>query len=148
MLKKTLLISLTLFTLPAMAAMYKWVDEEGNTHYSQSPPSEGNEFREVAPPPPPAESPEEAQKRREAIAESIQKQASDKQAAKEEAAKEKAETAKNKERCDKLRKDIQTFQNRGRVRKINESGEYETMTDEAKSAQLQKMRAQLKEECS
>ena len=35
----------------AMAAMYKWVDEDGNTHYTQSPPPEGIESKVLKQPP-------------------------------------------------------------------------------------------------
>ena len=33
------------------AAMYKWVDEEGNTHYSEKPPVEDVEVKTIKPPP-------------------------------------------------------------------------------------------------
>ena len=33
------------------AAMYKWVDEEGNTHYSEKPPVEDVEVETIKPPP-------------------------------------------------------------------------------------------------
>jgi hypothetical protein len=39
------------FAAGATAAMYKWTDKEGNVHYSQMPPEEGN-ATEIAPPPP------------------------------------------------------------------------------------------------
>lgn len=45
----------------AMAAMYKWVDADGQVHYTQEQPPAGIEGQAVKPPPPPA-SPEEAQK--------------------------------------------------------------------------------------
>ena len=35
------------------AQMYKWVDEQGDTHYSEIPPPKGD-VTTVAPPPPPA----------------------------------------------------------------------------------------------
>ncbi len=46
-----LLLSL-LLGANAHAAMYKWVDEEGNVTYSQNPPP-GQQAEEIAPPPPP-----------------------------------------------------------------------------------------------
>ncbi|HEY0720612.1 MAG TPA: DUF4124 domain-containing protein [Gammaproteobacteria bacterium] len=46
------------FAVSAGAAMYKWTDSEGNVHYTQTPPEEG-EAAEIPPPPrvnPPATS--------------------------------------------------------------------------------------------
>ncbi len=40
----------------AHAAMYKWVDEEGNVSYSQNPPP-GKKAEVIAPPPPPPDAP-------------------------------------------------------------------------------------------
>jgi len=54
----TLLVAGAIFTTGATAAMYKWTDSEGNVHYTQTPPEEGN-ATEIAPPPhvsPPATS--------------------------------------------------------------------------------------------
>jgi hypothetical protein len=51
--KLAILITLTsamALTGTASAAMYKWVDEEGNIHYSQTPPA-GKETETIAPPP-------------------------------------------------------------------------------------------------
>jgi hypothetical protein len=38
------------FAASATAAMYKWTDKQGNVHYTQEPPPEGN-TTEIAPPP-------------------------------------------------------------------------------------------------
>lgn len=38
------------FAASATAAMYKWTDKQGNTHYTETPPPEGN-TTEIAPPP-------------------------------------------------------------------------------------------------
>lgn len=43
-----------IITLPALAGMYRWVDDKGDTHYTQSPPPIGIEGKTIAPPPPPA----------------------------------------------------------------------------------------------
>ncbi|MGV6826739.1 MAG: DUF4124 domain-containing protein [bacterium] len=38
---------------PVAAETYRWVDDEGNTVYSQSPPPDDREVKSIKPPPPP-----------------------------------------------------------------------------------------------
>ncbi|MBM2830851.1 MAG: hypothetical protein HW411_1641, partial [Gammaproteobacteria bacterium] len=40
-----------LLSMNCFAAMYKWVDADGNVHYTQSPPPEGVESATIKPPP-------------------------------------------------------------------------------------------------
>ncbi len=44
---RILIASLLALALPASAAMYKWVDEKGVTHYSESPPPEGTQAKKL-----------------------------------------------------------------------------------------------------
>ncbi len=46
-----LLVLLFFVAFNTHAEMYKWVDEEGNTHYSQSPPPGDVEVQTIKPPP-------------------------------------------------------------------------------------------------
>lgn len=48
-----LLIVLSLSGAPALAEIYRWVDEQGQIRYSQTPPPVGTTFQLVYPPPPP-----------------------------------------------------------------------------------------------
>ena len=45
------LIALLLMSATADAKMYKWVDDEGNVHYSQTKPDADTEVQTIKPPP-------------------------------------------------------------------------------------------------
>jgi hypothetical protein len=61
----------------AQAEMYKWVDAQGNTHYTQSPPPDDIQYSTVAPPPKvePGQANERIQRQKQ-IVDTIQKQRS------------------------------------------------------------------------
>lgn len=71
----------------AHAAMYKWVDENGVTQYTQYPPP-SREYQTLVPPPPPAEDPEGAQQQLEGL---LQQQ--------DEASKARAETGEQEQKA-------------------------------------------------
>ena len=50
MLKKITCILFIIIPYCVSAEMYKWVDEDGNTHYTQSPPPGGIESQTIKPP--------------------------------------------------------------------------------------------------
>ena len=49
--RSILFLVVTFACSTTFAAMYKWVDEEGNTHYTQQPPPDGIESKTLKPPP-------------------------------------------------------------------------------------------------
>jgi hypothetical protein len=108
-----LLVGLTI-VLPAHAAKgyHLWYDENGQAVYSQFAPDDGTPVQTVKPPPPPAESPEVAQQR---LQEQIQKSADffeDKKLSRDKAAEASKEVAKNKERCEAARKNLEVLNGR------------------------------------
>ena len=50
----TALLGAVVCCQPAAAEMYKWVDSQGQTHFTQEPPPPGIQGETVKPPPPPA----------------------------------------------------------------------------------------------
>ena len=137
----TLMLALT----PAVEAgkYYRWVDEEGVTHYTATPPPDGKESEEVR---------------------TLNTRSSDAPAAKEKldqmraqtnaertkaaaAAERKAETEEemagaeeqSKERCEQHRQNLETLKNKAVVRKEDPvTGEVTTMTEEEKQEMLEK----------
>lgn len=69
--------------LPAMAQTYRWVDENGQVHYSQTPPK-GQDAARVAPPPGPASAPNQ-DSINQALKESVESAPKEKAKAEEEA---------------------------------------------------------------
>ena len=53
---KTLMMIGLLLLVPAHAGVYKWVDQQGNVHYTQHPPADASiKARQINKPPPPPE---------------------------------------------------------------------------------------------
>lgn len=133
--------SLLILCAPAGAAskFYKWVDESGVTHYSQSPPPDGTRSEEVRTSSKASSDQEEAldnlESKRNAAAKARQ------EAAKEQATKAAAEpTAEEKEaqkkRCEQHRANLDALKNMPIVRQENpETGEKEVL-DEGKRAEM------------
>lgn len=86
-----------ILALPALAQTYRWVDENGQVHYSQLPPKSGN-YRAVAPPPPPAAAPNQ-----DSINESLRNSIESAPAEQSKAAKLAADRADRDVRCRQAR---------------------------------------------
>ncbi len=148
--KHNLTIALTIIFLvgvmPVMAKSYRWVDENGVTIYSQSPPPSG-EATVIKPPPPPASPPGETLKqlkaRQAAIDESRNK--------KDEIKKKEDTEAKNaeikKKNCEISKKNLADIELHPRVRMKMEDGSYKQLTDEERTAQIEKAKKGIKDFC-
>lgn len=146
----SLILSLALLTLASTSMaekFYKWVDENGVTHYSAQAPS-GQDAREVNTRANASSSQDEAiealNTRREAAAKQREK-------AKEAAADAKRAAEKpdevRQERCDQHRKNLETLQNKPIVRRENpETGEMEVMDQEQREEMMEASRKAL-EQC-
>jgi len=130
----------------AQAAMYKWVDENGVTQYTQYPPP-NRKVEVVAPPPPPAEDPQEAQKKLEATLQKQNEQRETATTAGEEQAKT-AEQAKLREQnCQTARSNLEKLTTGGRKRVIGADGVASYLTEEDQQARIDKAKKQIEEFC-
>jgi len=130
----------------AQAAMYKWVDENGVTQYTQYPPPD-RKVDVIAPPPPPAEDPEGAQKKLEAT---LQKQDEQKKAAataEDEQAKATAETQQREARCQAARKNLEALTTGGRKRVIGPDGVATYLAEEDRQARIVEAKKAIEESC-
>jgi len=163
--KWVLLVVLPIAVAALGATLYKWVDERGVTHYSETPPAKqkAQEIR-VQPPPPsgaeeakPAQAPPvpeaegrkaappktwqekalEAQKRREAI----EKQEEEEQALAQEIAKER------RERCLAAQQNLHTLLTDRPVYHINEYGERVFIDDAKRAAQIARAKQEIHSYC-
>lgn len=137
-----LLISLS----PAAAKTYRWVDENGVTIYSQTPPPSGK-ITIIKPPLPPAAPPEEIMKdlkRRQAALDEAKKK-------KEESGEKEADEAKNaeikKQNCKISRKNLADIERYPRVRMKMDDGSYKQLTDEERQAEIDKYTKDIEEYC-
>ena len=115
-----------IFASSAFAGLYKWVDDEGNVHYSQKRPANQQFQRLKAPPPAPA--PDNSKPLYNA-------DTSTKKTDKSTAA---SETAKNKkiraDNCAKAKKNLNNFQIHRRMR--DKDGNVTIISDTERAAQI------------
>lgn len=130
----------------AQAAMYKWVDENGVTQYTQYPPPD-RKVDVIAPPPPPAEDPEGAQKKLEATLQKQDEQRKAAATAEEEEAKAAAETEQRRARCQAARKNLEALTTGGRKRVIGPDGVATYPTEEDRQARIAEANKAIEESC-
>ncbi|MGM0563255.1 MAG: DUF4124 domain-containing protein [Pseudomonadota bacterium] len=141
-------LAMALSANTAWAKMYKWVDDEGQTHYTQTPPPEyAREQGSVAPPPPPSESPEKAAERFEKMRKNLQEDIEAEQKAEEEQKESRKAAKEQADRCKKAKTWLRQLENNARLREVNEDGEYVVLDDSVRQERLDKARELVKKEC-
>jgi hypothetical protein len=143
--KRMLVIAMALAVAPlASAELYKYVDKNGKTVYTDQPPADADAKRMSAPPAPaaaPAKSYVERDKEIEKGREKSREQA------KKTAEGDKAEQAK-KQRCEQARGNLQIYTDGGRIMKTNDKGERDYMSDEEIAAERAKTPRLVDEACA
>lgn len=131
--------------VPAMAQVYKWVDEKGVTHYGERPPL-GKKAEEVGqrlanPGPPPGKAAQPSWKdqdlefRRRRI-ETEQTEAKDKQ-----------RDASQREACNQARDQLAQIRSARRLYRLNENGERVFQSDDERNASTARLEQLLAERC-
>jgi len=142
--KRLIILALALALAPeAGAQLYKYVDKDGKTVYTDQPPANidskqiNSGGRSFAPPAPPAAAPKNAP------AKDADKNSKDGPADKaKKAADDAAALAQNEQRCSAARGNYQMYMEGGRIQKTNEKGERELLSD----AEIESMRASSRRE--
>lgn len=126
----------------AGAQLYKYVDKDGKTVYSDQPPA-GVESKQIssagrnaAPPKTAVERDKDLDKGRKEASEKAKK-----------AGDETEKQALNEQRCGITRSNYQMYSEGGRIQKTNEKGERELMTDSEIEAAREKARREMEEAC-
>ncbi|MGM0594455.1 MAG: DUF4124 domain-containing protein [Pseudomonadota bacterium] len=127
----TLLLCTLLFaTAPQAAKLYKWKDAEGNTHYSQSPPEEG-EAEEMRVKDKPAQQPEQEEQEEDGPPESAMRDAE-------------AEEVRRRN-CEIARQNLNVYQTSERIQQAD--GSILTLSDEMREAKIQEAEEKIEEFC-
>lgn len=129
----------------AAAAMYKWVDEQGQVHYSQSPPLDQQSEKVKAPPPPPASAADEQSKLQQQI-DDLEKRQEERAKAAESEQKSAEEAAAFKAACERAKSNLQALTSRGQV-SLKDGDEYRVMTEEERQARIARAKRQIEEYC-
>ena len=137
------LLALALVALAAMAQpMYKWVDEKGVTHFSESPPPDGKATKVEVKPTGTEKPRTDDWKEREL--ESRQRRAQKDGAEDETRKKEERERA---QRCTRAQEGLDTVTNSRRVYRLDDKGERVYMEDAERPAAIEKWRQEAQRYC-
>ena len=130
------------------AKYYKWVDENGTTHYTSTPPTSGQ--GEVIKVKAGASSDKEAalkrlQERRSKLQEETEARANPEVDPNAEAKKKNAETTKKN--CETYHTNLKTMQENARVRMADENGELRVLPEEERQEQMKNAKEYIQKNC-
>jgi hypothetical protein len=142
------LFSLLLVTAPTAAEIYKWVDEEGNVHYSQQRPPADAQPRSTETLKVNSGSASEADlKNLQRDIERSNKIFEDRAQKKEEQEQAAAEQDIRKQNCDKVRLNLQKLQEAQRIYHTDEQGNRTRIGEEQRQADIKRAQEQVEEWC-
>lgn len=141
-----LCLMFAIFSTNTVADVYKWVDENGQTHYSQQAPAQ-QDAELLKTPPPPAFNPDAQQKVDELIEQQqadrearIKKQQEQQQAAKQLAIKQ--------QNCKKAQNNLQQYQNNPSRRVLDAEGNVTKLQEEERQQRIKEFQQQVQEYCN
>lgn len=150
MMLRNLILLLSLIALcwlaPAFGKTYRWVDENGVTVYSQSPPPEG-EATVIKPPPPPATTPDEAWKELNQKRLKLEDAREDRQLERESTQQEAEKDEIRRKNCETARETLARLEGHPPRLVRTTSGEYKPINDEERQAMLEDARAKVQKYC-
>lgn len=132
----------------AAQAMYKWVDEKGVTHFSESPPPDGRKASKIEPritrPPAPAAVPRDEPEAWKAKDTEFRRRQIQRARAEEAEGREREKRA---ERCAKARQRLAFFEEPGAIYDRDESGQRVYLNDAQREAAIALRREAVREHC-
>ncbi len=126
--------------------MYKWVDENGVTVYSQTPPASGKST-EVKPPPPPAMTPEEAREKLNRTRPRLEDAAEDRELAEQKANKKEKVAEAYEVNCSAARNNLMNWEGNPRKLVGRPDGTYARVTEEERQQKMQEARDLIEKFC-
>lgn len=147
-----LVVAVAALAALAVGPIYKWVDEQGNVHYSDQPPPEERESEELVLLPAPDEDEVLAAQAR------LDRLLAEQQAGREDRATEReqrrlqqeleeAQRVQRLRRCVMARQNLHILEIRRPVYSIDEQGEYVFLDDQQRMAVMQRMREEIDAYC-
>ncbi|MGH8397265.1 MAG: DUF4124 domain-containing protein [Gammaproteobacteria bacterium] len=127
--------------------VYRWVDKDGNVHYSQTPPASttvhANSVNFSAPAPDPV-----GQQNAQNLVRQMQAQNKQAEDAQQQAAAEAQQQAQQQQRCNQLQAELHVMQQVNRVVTVDAKGNRTYLTDAQHEQQEQQLQDQINKECS
>ncbi len=140
-----LLIAVCLLAPTAPAEVYKWVDDQGVTQYSQTPPP-NNEYDAVSTDPAPTPDPSVAE-RLKAARDALDASGAERAKQQAQARKDSEQAAKRRAECDVLRERLATLENNPRINTYGEGGQVERLSEEKRQADITQLRTLIGKDC-
>jgi hypothetical protein len=138
-------LGLLCFSIASQGAIYKWVDEDGVTQFSQFPPSQ-QQAEQVRGAPPPADDPAATRERLQERLEAFDERREAEAESREEQAAQKERQALRQRNCEAARHNLEILQ-RGRPRVRTETGEVTYLDEGARQERLEAARRAVQENC-
>ena len=130
----------------AQAATYRWVNEQGVTVYSQTPPPSGQAT--VIPPPPPPATGAPIRPPIEEQLKQIEAQKAERQQREAKAADEKKRQTIMDANCRNARHNLEVLEGPARRRFAENGGEYQRLTEEERQKRIELAKENIKQFCS
>ena len=140
-----LIVTGIFLSLSANAKMYKWVDEEGNVRYSQSPPNSDVTVEEIKPPS--KVDTDSAQKQLEAQKARADELSEKRLESKKEAEKLEEEIAQKEKQCDQANARLKSLQ-RPRINFVDKDGNTVRANEEDRIKRLEVAKKYLSDNCN
>jgi hypothetical protein len=128
----------------AHAAVYKWVDKDGMTHYSQEPPPPGVKGKTMTPPP--EVNSDEADQRLKKEEKTLQQYQKQRQKQSKEQQEQQQKTQEQNQACAHARLRLKSFQ-RPRVNFVDKDGTRRRATEEQRQRELKKAQDYIDKNC-
>jgi hypothetical protein len=147
---KFLLILLILASTNTYAAINKWVDSQGQVHYSDQPPPPGKQPITLREDSNTQDSASSGASETKTIAEreaELKKENAKKQAEADKAAQKKAAEAERKASCDSAQENLRAMQSGLRVMTVNANGEKSYMDDKERQQRIDKANQAISDYC-
>lgn len=146
LIQRLLLTILICLPLHAAAVVYKWVDENGNISYSETPPPNVPTQR-LKTSPPPSVDPDQAMQALRDRAKAFNERQENRLKSSEELTEDKQKKQKKEQNCVQLKKNLDVLTAHSRIQKQNEKGEYVSLDDEQRLNTIEETKKRIKEEC-
>ena len=127
---------------PSHAEIYKWVDKDGQVHYGEQP---GNTAAEKVPIRTNETTAPRAMNKDKV--DMINSDLEEKEKKKKDADEQRKVSRENRKWCNEARSDLQAIYSRGRMREVNEKGEYIVMSEEQRQQRISAAKKKEREFC-
>ena len=141
-----LLLILLSITHISYAEVYKWVDKDKMTHYSEQAPR-GHDYEIINDPPPPAIDPAVAQKEADLFIEKVEGTYDVKENERQQAKKVKERQEQKKKYCETIKNNLIQYQNNPGRRMMDENGNIIAPNEEQRQQKIADLKKEIAENC-